>query len=255
MQIGGHTDRGRVRRINQDTFGTLNLYAVLVAAVCDGMGGAKAGEVASGLALDRFFTELELAYGSLVDGEVFSPEAAKTLAESVRRAGNAVHDHAKMFPECDGMGTTLVAALVCGEDALVANIGDSRCYHVSEDSILRVTRDHSLVEDMVLRGEITMEQARFHPSRNLITRALGTTHDERADIFELKLREGDLLILCSDGLSNLMSGDEILRETQRGGTAMELCERLVETALERGAPDNVTVVIVKSETEEVNGVG
>ncbi|MDR0904724.1 MAG: Stp1/IreP family PP2C-type Ser/Thr phosphatase [Oscillospiraceae bacterium] len=245
MLISGHTDRGRVRRVNQDVFGTLNLYAAQVAAVCDGMGGAKSGEVASRLALDRFFAELEKDYGSLVSGEAFSADAGETVAGAIRRAGNDVFERASNDPDCEGMGTTLVAAVVCGNTALVANVGDSRCYHVSDGSILRVTRDHSLVEDMVLRGEITMEEARHHPSRNLITRALGTVADEFADVFELTLREGDFLILCSDGLSNLLTGDELLAETRNGTNIDKMCERLVETALERGAPDNVTVVIVK----------
>ena len=253
MQISGHTDRGRVRRVNQDVFGTLSLYAAQVATVCDGMGGAKSGEVASRLALDKFFAELETAYGDLMEGESFSPAAADVIAESVRRAGNEVYSRARRDPECDGMGTTLVTAVVCGDDAIIANVGDSRCYHISDGSILRVTRDHSLVEDMVLRGEITTEEARRHPSRNLITRALGTSKNEHADVFELKLRQGDYLILCSDGLSNLLSGEEILARTSADGSVRKMCETLVDTALERGAPDNVTVIIVKM--QEVTGIG
>jgi len=245
LEISGHTDKGRIRRVNQDVFGTLNLYAVQVVAVCDGMGGAKSGEVASRLALDCFFTELEFNYSALVDGEQFSESAVKTFSDAVKNAGREVHRRAASDPEYDGMGTTLVAAAVCGDYALIANVGDSRCYHVADGSILRITRDHSIVEDMVLRGEITMDEARRHPSRNLITRALGTNGNERADIFDIALREGDLIILCSDGLSNLLEGDEILAETQRETEPRRMCERLVDAALERGAPDNVTVVIVK----------
>ena len=144
------------------------------------------------------------------------------------------------------MGTTRVAALADGEEALILNEGDSRAYHLSEEGgIVRVTRDHSLVEDLVQRGELTREQARTHPHKNLITRALGAEPELRADVFRQPLAAGDYLLLCSDGLSNVVSEQELLYEVVHGGEACTCCRRLLEIALHRGAPDNVTAVLIQ----------
>lgn len=144
------------------------------------------------------------------------------------------------------MGTTLVAALAGEEEALILNEGDSRAYHISEESgISQVTRDHSLVEDLVERGELTRDQARVHPHKNLITRALGAEPDLKADSFRRELAEGDFLLLCSDGLSNVVSEQEILYEVVHGGEACTCCRRLLDIALHRGAPDNVTAVLIQ----------
>lgn len=246
MEIFGQTDKGCVRRANQDVFGFCRVRTgksgdIIAATVCDGMGGAKSGEVASALALESFMADMEKL---IADGEI--PEgAADIIAAAVSRAGNAVFRRGEEDSSCEGMGTTLVAAIVGDGEAIIANVGDSRAYHISEGSILRVTRDHSLVEDMVMRGEITMEEARRHPSRNLITRALGTSRDEMADVFYAAVRSGDYLILCSDGLSNLLSGDELLRIITDGEGVEQMCAALIDEALERGAPDNVTVVVIE----------
>ena len=144
------------------------------------------------------------------------------------------------------MGTTLVAAFADSTEALILNEGDSRAYHISEeDGIRRVTRDHSLVEDLVQRGELTPDQARTHPHKNLITRALGTEPELRTDSFRQSLTKGDFLLLCSDGLSNVVSEQEILYEVVHGGEACTCCRRLLEIALHRGAPDNVTAVLIQ----------
>jgi protein phosphatase len=241
MEIFGQTDIGRARRANQDAFGTRVYGGTVVAVVCDGMGGANAGDVAAELAVGSFLDSMDAYFSAgAPDGP---PEQA--VAEAVLRADGIVYERAETDEDCRGMGTTLVAAVVSGDGAVVVNVGDSRAYHVSDGSALRVTRDHSVVEDMVARGEITLEQARRHPNRNLITRALGAGSGEAPDIFRLTLRRGDYLVLCSDGLSNLLTGDELSAETRRGGELSALCSRLIEEALRRGAPDNVTVVAVK----------
>ena len=242
MEVFGQTDVGCLRTVNQDAFATRVFSGELSAAVvCDGMGGAKSGEIASEVALESFITDIGDAFG---EGRL-TLDAEDTVAAAVARAGAAVVRRAANDPECEGMGTTLVAAVVTGAEAIIANVGDSRAYHISDDSILRVTRDHSVVEDMVARGEITFEQARHHPSRNLITRVLGASHGSGADVFPLIVSRGDYILLCSDGLSNLLSSDEILVLTLAGDTLEDSCEKLVGTALERGAPDNVTVAIIK----------
>ena len=242
MEVFGQTDVGCLRTVNQDAFEVRVFSSELAAAaVCDGMGGAKSGEIASEVAITSFVSDLEDAFsaGQLTIG------TEDTVAAAVAKAGAAVRARAKSDPECEGMGTTLVAAVVIDTEAIIVNVGDSRAYHISDGSILRVTRDHSVVEDMVARGEITFEQARHHPSRNLITRVLGASHGSSADVFPLSVSHGDFILLCSDGLSNLMSSDEILVLLLAGDTLEGSCARLVDEAMERGAPDNVTVAIIK----------
>ena len=141
------------------------------------------------------------------------------------------------------MGTTMVAALVVEQTAYLLNIGDSRAYHISREGIRRVTRDHSVVEDMVARGDITPEEARNHPRKNLITRALGSEERIRADLYEQALAGGDFLLLCSDGLSNIVTDQEMLYEALHGGAPEDCCQRLLDIAMSRGAPDNVTAVL------------
>jgi len=246
MELWGITDSGKVRKHNQDVFEMLSIedknIAVLV--VCDGMGGAKAGNVASELAAEAFMKHMSECIEKM--DEVGSQrEVAVMMTEAVLFANDAVFSKSMYDEEYAGMGTTLTAAFSNGEGEVVANIGDSRLYHVTDTKISQITRDHSVVEDMIERGEITRNEARRHPSRNLITRALGTSHYEPPDIFFLNLDVGDYIILCSDGLSNVVSDNEIQFELRRGETVRKSCEMLVDMALERGAPDNVTAVILK----------
>ena len=152
MEVFGQTDIGRLRTVNQDAFATrIFSYDLAVVAVCDGMGGAKSGEIASEVALESFISDIGHAFeeGNLTIG------TEDTVAAAVAKAGAAVRARAASDPDCEGMGTTLVAAVVIDTEAIIANVGDSRAYHVSDGSILRVTRDHSVVEDMVARGELT----------------------------------------------------------------------------------------------------
>ena len=238
MQVWGITDRGTVRQQNQDAYAAKVLEdGRVVALVCDGMGGARAGNVASTLAVERFMEEF------LKPGQNGPDE--ERMAHAAAAANQAVYNRSVHDAECAGMGTTLVAVLAGEEEAVVLNEGDSRCYHINRDGIVLVTRDHSLVEDLVERGELTREQARTHPHKNLITRALGAEPDLMADRFYQPLAEGDCLLLCSDGLSNVVNEQEMLYEVVHGGGDEGCCQRLLDIALSRGAPDNVTVVIVK----------
>jgi protein phosphatase len=142
------------------------------------------------------------------------------------------------------MGTTLVAALVRGRKASVINVGDSRCYGVNEDGIWQITKDHSLVQMMVDRGELPPELAKSYPGKNFITRAIGTEPTVLSDVFYLDLQKGDFLLLCSDGLSNVMDDQEILFEIAHGVNRQHCCQRLLDIAKNRGAPDNVTSILV-----------
>lgn len=241
MNIWGITDVGAVRRQNQDDYHIELLEEdMALGIVCDGMGGAKAGNVASQLAVETF---LETAKAQPPEQWRNEPEALLHFA--AEQANAAVHFRASVDADCRGMGTTMVAALVVGERAYILNIGDSRCYLVRPEGITKVTRDHSVVEDLVVRGQITPEQARQHPQKNLITRALGAESKLRADLYRQPMASGDALLLCSDGLSNMVSDQELLYEVLHGGPAEDCCRRLLDIALSRGAPDNVTAVLLQ----------
>ena len=238
MQVWGVTDRGAVRQQNQDAYAARVLEdGRAIALVCDGMGGARAGNVASTMAVKLFMEEF------LRPGQKDSVEEQMGHAASV--ANQAVFQRSATDPECAGMGTTMVAVLAGAEEAVILNEGDSRCYHINDEGIVLVTRDHSLVEDLVERGELTREQARTHPHRNLITRALGAEPVLMADCFRQSLSPGDCLLLCSDGLSNVVNEQEMLYEVIHGGEDEACCQRLLDIALSRGAPDNVTVVLMR----------
>ncbi|HJC40192.1 MAG TPA: Stp1/IreP family PP2C-type Ser/Thr phosphatase [Candidatus Intestinimonas pullistercoris] len=241
MNLWGITDIGSVREQNQDDYYIEQVEPDLgLAIVCDGMGGARAGNIASQLAVQTF---LETAKSSPPQEWRAEPEAL--LHSAAQQANTAVYTMAGREPECRGMGTTMVAALVVGQNAYILNIGDSRCYLVQPDGIRRLTRDHSVVEDLVTRGKITPEQARQHPQKNLITRALGAEAQLRADLYRQALSPGDALLLCSDGLSNVVTEQEVLYEVLHGGPAEDCCRRLLDIALLRGAPDNVTAVLLQ----------
>ena len=243
MEIWGTTNSGRVRRQNQDVFRILSdeIKDVAVLVVCDGMGGARAGNIASTTAADTFMSYM----GEYVEDIGAQGDVAMKMADAVLAANRAVYDKSLLDEEYAGMGTTLTAAMSTTRGEVVVNIGDSRVYHVTKNGIFQITRDHSVVEDMISKGDLTRAEARKHPNKHLITRALGTSNDEEPDVFLLDLDRGDHILLCSDGLSNVVLDSEILFELQRGAGVRESCERLVDTALSRGAPDNVTAVIFR----------
>lgn len=241
MRLWGITDRGSVRKENQDSYRLCTLDEEYgFGLVCDGMGGARAGNVASSQAAEVLAQELqERLPGTKKDA------LEELLTEVTELANKAVYRHSLADAECRGMGTTAVAAVAAGETVAVLNVGDSRCYQVDDQAIVQVTRDHSLVNDLVLRGELTPEEARHHPGRNLITRALGVEETVKPDIYYLQRKEGSFLLLCSDGLSNTVTDPEIQYEVIHGGDPEDCCQRLLDIALMRGAPDNVTAVLVQ----------
>ena len=205
------------------------------------MGGAKSGNVASTLAADVFVQEVKRTWTPDMDPEKLD----QMLLGAVKLANFTVFDQAQQFEEFTGMGTTLVAALIQGKSATVINVGDSRCYSVKEDGVRQLTTDHSLVQMMLKRGELAPEQARNYPGKNLITRAIGPESVVECDVFHRRLESGECLLLCTDGLSNLVDDQEILFEIVHGVNRQSGCERLLEIAKNRGAPDNVTCVLVQ----------
>lgn len=243
MQVWGLSDPGCVRSQNQDTYQTIQLdRGTLLCVVCDGMGGAKSGNVASSLAADVFAEEIRRIHKPGMSRD----QIRQMLRGAVKLANFTVYDQALSFEEFNGMGTTLVAAYLSGKHAMVVNVGDSRAYHISRDGIRRITTDHSLVQMMVSRGELTAEQARSYPGKNLITRAIGTETMVDCDLFDVTLERGDSLLLCTDGLSNMMDDQEILFEVVHGVNKQYCCQRLLDIAKTRGAPDNVTSVLVQA---------
>ena len=166
------------------------------------------------------------------------------LRGAAKLANFTVFDQSQQFEEFDGMGTTLVAVLVRGKSATILNVGDSRAYKIDRGGIFQVTRDHSLVQLMVDRGELTPELARTYPGKNFITRAVGTEPIVISDIYHQETQRGDFFLLCTDGLSNMMDEQEILFEVLHGVNKQNCCQRLLDIAKNRGAPDNVTSVLI-----------
>ena len=241
MQYWGLTDPGCVRKQNQDAYQIEELDRnTLLCVVCDGMGGAKSGNIASSLAMDVFVEEVRRTWTPSMDQE----KVDQMMLSAAKLANFTVYDQAQQFPEFEGMGTTLVALLIKGKKATIANVGDSRCYGLSRRGIRQITQDHSLVQMMVDRGDLTAEMAKTYPGKNFITRAIGTESTVACDLFHQNVSRGDYFLLCSDGLSNMMDDQEILFEVVHGVNKHHCCRRLLDIAKNRGAPDNVTSVLV-----------
>ena len=240
MQTWGLTDPGNIRQQNQDAYAIVPFGRDRVLMiVCDGMGGAKSGNVASSLAVEVFTDEVRRTQKAGM-----SPEKASAMLRSALELANrAVFEQSQLSEDFTGMGTTLVAAWLNRDLAVIINVGDSRAYHFTKEDVRLVTRDHSMGAYMVERGELTQEQAKNHPGKNVITRAVGTEPSVEGDIYLQKLHRDDCLLLCSDGLSNVMADQEMLFEVAHGVRKSDCCQRLLRIAKNRGAPDNVTVAM------------
>ncbi len=241
MKAFGITHRGAVRKENQDCFRfeAPEDREILTAVLCDGMGGAQAGGVAASLAADTFMFHA----ASSIDESSSAKDLRMILTGAVEFANQKVYDRSFSDITCMGMGCTLVGLLMNGKRAAVANIGDSRAYLIQRSSIRQITNDHSLVEDMIARGKLTREEARNHPQKNIITRAVGVEPSISSDIFEVKLSPQGRILICSDGLTNLLTDQEILEVVHSRDDLERACTTLLELALQKGAPDNVTVLL------------
>ena len=245
MKFYSLTDRGSVRAENQDCvlITEVRSRSCLAVVVCDGMGGVHGGKLASELAVSAYTAELRR---SLIGSTAKKPPLAEAMDLACKAANDVVYGYSVANTESAGMGTTLVAATVRGRNAEIINVGDSRAYLIERRSIKRITRDHSVVSDMVERGELTPEEAEHHPQKHLITRAVGVDPAVEADHFNLTLRMGSKLLLCSDGLSNMLSEQELLSFCLESRRPDRICRRLIAAALERGARDNVTAAIIQA---------
>ena len=238
MRIGAKTDIGRYRKLNEDSFFIYRNEKLVGGMVADGMGGHNAGEVASKMAA-------ELVKEGIMDG--FDPELDYVeLSELVRRSLMSANEEIYRKSKCEaaesGMGTTAAAAFVYRGKLITANIGDSRVYTVTSGGIRQITRDHSYVEELVERGEISPENAKTHPQKNYITRAIGTDACVKADIL-INDYDGEIVVICSDGLTNLVSDEQIKRIVLENDDFETAAEELVKLANQKGGTDNITCVV------------
>lgn len=232
------TDIGRRRKINQDyvytseePIGKLpNLFIV-----ADGMGGHKAGDFAAKVTVETMLREIEQS-AETNPGAIFG--------NAIATANECVHKMASTNPELEGMGTTVVAATCVGKILQVANVGDSRLYVVNRE-IKQITRDHSLVEEMVRMGGLDRANARNHPDKNIITRAVGVSATVEADFFTVELEEGDIILMCSDGLTNMLEDEEIRMLLGGARDIVEKAQELVRAANENGGRDNISVILIE----------
>ena len=245
MKVWGLTDTGLVRKENQDAYAIDN-HAELdhtICVVCDGMGGTAGGQMASRIAVDTYVRELK----KVLKPDMMPEQLREASSYAIALANKAIREEAEKNEECRNMGTTLVSAVSDKDGAVISNVGDSRAYHISGHGIVQVTKDHSLVESMVDRGDITEEEARRHPNKNLITRALGPDVNAVCDGYITSLCPGDYILLCSDGLVNTVTDQEMLFEVIHGGDPETCLQRMLTISKSRGAADNVTAVLMRKD--------
>lgn len=240
MRIVAKTDKGHVRDSNQDAYAVGEFSDEVVwAVVCDGMGGAAGGNIASALAVKVISDKINVSYR-----EQMRDSSIKNMLDSALNAANVeVFDMAESKQELKGMGTTVVCVIVKDGQAYIAHAGDSRAYILKNGEISQITTDHSMVQDLLDRGKITSEQALNHPNKNIITRAVGVDENIEIDFDQIDLDDDTTLLLCTDGLSNYVSNEEILELTS-DGKHYAFADRLVNKANENGGGDNITAVVI-----------
>ncbi len=245
MNIGVTTDVGKVRELNEDNYcivtGDIKLFIV-----ADGMGGHNAGEVASQIAVEKIKEHI-IRY---IPHEQEEEQIKGIIFEAFNRANKEIYNRAKNEDECDGMGTTATAAVIIEERLYIGHVGDSRAYLIDDGVIEQITQDHSLVAELLRKGSISEREALQHPQKNIITRALGSDECIRPDIYSVEFNEADVLVLCSDGLSNFVDKYELERYILELEDSQDCCDYLVNLANSRGGFDNITLIIVKNNTIE-----
>lgn len=245
MKFFSMTDVGVVRQVNQDyVFASDKPLGMLenLFVVADGMGGHQAGDYASKYTVEVLQKQIREFTGNDVE---------RNLVDAIAKANRAILQAAAEDEHLKGMGTTVVAATIRGQMMYFANVGDSRLYLINQ-GITQLTKDHSLVEEMVRLGGIRPEEAKHHPDKNIITRAIGAKKDVEVDYYEHRLKMGDLILMCTDGLSNLVEDEEIFHLVQGARDIVEATVSLVDTAKSNGGTDNIGVVLIDPFTDEVN---
>ena len=237
----GDTHKGMVRTNNQDGY-VIEIFddqKTVLLVVCDGMGGANAGNVASHVALEIFSSNVQNQF----ENEMDETATEDMLRISAQNANRAVYEISLKQPECRGMGTTLVGAIAQGEKVTLINIGDSRAYVITKEDIKQITEDHSFVQEMVRKGKLTPEEARNHPHKNLITRAIGVDTFVDSDLFHYTMEKDDILLLCSDGLSGMVEDYEIANIVREAESLEQAVNTLIMRACDNGGLDNITAAL------------
>ncbi len=243
LRVFSKSDVGLVRKSNEDACrcGTFSDHAGW-AVVCDGMGGVNGGNVASSVAVENISRSILSGYREGMDGA----QIRELIASAISGANGAVHTLAGTDSSLAGMGTTVVAVILANGTAHVAHAGDSRAYLLSGEEIRQLTTDHSMVQEMVDKGDLTAQEAKKHPQKNIITRALGVESSIRVDFSEIPVERGSRLLICTDGLTNYLDEEKILSLSKELG-AQELTEKLVALAKGAGGGDNITVVVLEDQ--------
>ena len=242
LKIHSKSDIGLVRKTNEDSCNSGILPdGAAWAVVCDGMGGANGGNVASSVAVEEISKTILSSYRNGGDADF----VRELITSAIFDANEAVHEKAGTNTELNGMGTTVVVAIVLSGVAHIAHVGDSRAYLISPEGIRRLTTDHSIVQEMVDKGDLTEQEAKIHPQKNIITRALGVEPFVRVDYSKNEFPEGSLLLICTDGLTNYIDEDQIYKLSRECGAA-GLTEKLVAHAKDAGGGDNITVTVIEN---------
>ncbi|MCE7794657.1 Stp1/IreP family PP2C-type Ser/Thr phosphatase [Salipaludibacillus sp. CUR1] len=242
------THTGKVRPHNEDDGAVKeNQTGHMLALVADGMGGHQAGDVASKMARDGL-----LNYWKEIDKQLSPKEAEEWLNDTVQKLNKEIFLQSRQNAQCEGMGTTLVAAVCTDEYVSFSNVGDSRVYLFEDRQLKQMTEDHSLVGELVRSGQISEEEAEHHPRKNVLLRALGTEKSIEVDVRTISWREGDMLLLCSDGLTNMVSDEEISSYLSSSENLDEIAAQLVDHANKAGGEDNISLTLVRHETEGVS---
>ncbi|WP_409253656.1 Stp1/IreP family PP2C-type Ser/Thr phosphatase [Bacillus sp. SCS-153A] len=249
MKSVHYTDKGKVRQHNEDSVGVFtNNEGDCLAVVADGMGGHRAGDVASSMTINKF-EELWKDEVKMTTAE----QAEKWLKDKINKINKFVYQHSKDNMECEGMGTTVVAAICTENFATIVNIGDSRGYILNDSGFNQMTEDHSLVNELVRSGQITKEDAEHHPRKNVLLRALGTEENVEMDTKTIIFEEEDIILLCSDGLSNKVSEEEMKNILSTSEDLDQAGQKFISLANENGGEDNISLAIVKYTPESENG--
>ena len=242
MDIGVKTDTGRIRDNNQDAYYFLLDEDKPLFIIADGMGGHKAGEIASNLAVEIISKNLN----SDLNSNDFEEEYIKEkIFNSIDEANNKIYNKARNEEKCSGMGTTVTLAYITDKSLYIGHVGDSRAYVFKNNKLTQITEDHSLVEELIKNGSISREEAKYHPQRNIITRAVGTAENIDIDVSIIPKEEIEIFLLCTDGLTNMLDDDEIESFLINSENMQIACENLVNLSNDRGGYDNITVIAVK----------
>ncbi len=241
MMVGAVTDVGLIREINQDCMFAGSIESFPLYIVADGMGGHNAGEIASSMAVDI----IEKVFTVNKDKLISEESIKQTIEEAIVTANEKIYLQSKKIPDYAGMGTTITLAYIFENKIYIGHVGDSRAYFITKDEIKQITDDHSLVNELIKNGSITPEEAINHPQKNLITRAVGTSSDIQLDFYVLDYKPNDILIICSDGLTNMLNDDDIMKLIKSEDDIDIACNNLISIANENGGRDNITVIVIK----------